>query len=116
MLLALFPFTVMFLVTSVAMLRERSTGTLERLLATSSAPRPLRPKRPHGRCSYADSPTCSRSRMPLMRSAAPPARAPGRQRSISTSPSSPPASHSPLRSAPQPSADARNRSRSAASR
>ncbi len=34
MLLALFPFTVMFLVTSVAMLRERSTGTLERLLAT----------------------------------------------------------------------------------
>jgi ABC-2 type transport system permease protein len=34
MLLALFPFTVMFLVTSVAMLRERSSGTLERLLAT----------------------------------------------------------------------------------
>ncbi len=33
-LLALFPFTVMFLLTSVAMLRERSTGTLERLLAT----------------------------------------------------------------------------------
>ncbi|MCW2621555.1 MAG: transporter [Frankiales bacterium] len=31
-LLALFPFTTMFLVTSVAMLRERSTGTLERLL------------------------------------------------------------------------------------
>lgn len=32
MLLALFPFTVMFVVTSVAMLRERTTGTLERLL------------------------------------------------------------------------------------
>ena len=31
-LLALFPFITMFLVTSVAMLRERSTGTLERLL------------------------------------------------------------------------------------
>ncbi len=37
MLLALFPFTVMFLVTSVAMLRERSNGTLERLLATPTA-------------------------------------------------------------------------------
>ncbi len=33
-LLALFPFTTMFLVTSVAMLRERSSGTLERLLST----------------------------------------------------------------------------------
>jgi ABC-2 type transport system permease protein len=33
-LLALFPFTTMFLVTSVAMLRERTTGTLERLLTT----------------------------------------------------------------------------------
>lgn len=32
-LLALFPFIVMFLVTSVTTLRERSTGTLERLLA-----------------------------------------------------------------------------------
>jgi ABC-2 type transport system permease protein len=32
-LLALFPFTTMFLVTSVAMLRERTSGTLERLLA-----------------------------------------------------------------------------------
>jgi ABC-2 type transport system permease protein len=32
-LLALFPFLTMFLVTSVAMLRERSSGTLERLLA-----------------------------------------------------------------------------------
>jgi ABC-2 type transport system permease protein len=37
MLLALFPFTVMFLITSVAMLRERSSGTLERLLATRTA-------------------------------------------------------------------------------
>jgi len=37
MLLALFPFTVMFLVTSVAMLRERSTGTLELLLSTPTA-------------------------------------------------------------------------------
>ena len=33
MLLALFPFTVMFVVASVAMLRERSSGTLERLMA-----------------------------------------------------------------------------------
>ncbi len=33
-LLVLFPFTVMFVVTSVAMLRERSSGTLERLLTT----------------------------------------------------------------------------------
>ena len=33
-LLAVFPFTTMFLVTSVAMLRERTTGTLERLLTT----------------------------------------------------------------------------------
>lgn len=33
-LLALFPFTSMFLVTSVAMLRERTSGTLERLLST----------------------------------------------------------------------------------
>ena len=31
-LLALFPFTVMFLITSIATLRERSSGTLERLL------------------------------------------------------------------------------------
>jgi ABC-2 type transport system permease protein len=36
-LLALFPFTTMFLVTSVAMLRERTSGTLERLLATPMA-------------------------------------------------------------------------------
>ena len=33
-LLALFPFVTMFLVTSVAMLRERTSGTLERLLTT----------------------------------------------------------------------------------
>ncbi|MBA3233474.1 MAG: ABC transporter permease [Propionibacteriales bacterium] len=32
-LLAIFPFIVMFLVTSVTMLRERSSGTLERLLS-----------------------------------------------------------------------------------
>jgi ABC-2 type transport system permease protein len=32
-LVAMFPFTVMFLVTSVTTLRERSSGTLERLLA-----------------------------------------------------------------------------------
>jgi ABC-2 type transport system permease protein len=37
MLLALFPFTVMFVVTSVAMLRERTSGTLERLLTTPVA-------------------------------------------------------------------------------
>ena len=36
-LLALFPFTTMFLVTSVAMLRERTSGTLERLLTTPMA-------------------------------------------------------------------------------
>ncbi len=36
-LLALFPFITMFLVTSVAMLRERTTGTLERLLTTPMA-------------------------------------------------------------------------------
>jgi ABC transporter DrrB family efflux protein len=33
-LLGIFPFTTMFLVTSVAMLRERTSGTLERLLTT----------------------------------------------------------------------------------
>lgn len=32
-LLAIFPFTAMFLVTSVTMLRERSSGTLERLMS-----------------------------------------------------------------------------------
>ena len=36
-LLALFPFVTMFLVTSVAMLRERTTGTLERLLSMPMA-------------------------------------------------------------------------------
>lgn len=36
-LVALFPFTVMFVVTSVAMLRERASGTLERLLTTDMA-------------------------------------------------------------------------------
>jgi ABC-2 type transport system permease protein len=34
MMLAIFPFVVMFLVTSITMLRERTTGTLERLLTT----------------------------------------------------------------------------------
>ena len=34
LLLGIFPFTTMFLVTSVAMLRERTSGTLERLLTT----------------------------------------------------------------------------------
>lgn len=33
-MLGFFPFTIMFLVTSIAMLRERTTGTLERLLTT----------------------------------------------------------------------------------
>ncbi|WP_416903202.1 ABC transporter permease [Micromonospora echinospora] len=33
-MLGFFPFMVMFLVTSIAMLRERTTGTLERLLTT----------------------------------------------------------------------------------
>lgn len=34
MLLGIFPFTVMFIVTSVATLRERTSGTLERLMTT----------------------------------------------------------------------------------
>jgi len=34
LLLGIFPFTLMFLITSVAMLRERTGGTLERLLTT----------------------------------------------------------------------------------
>nr|WP_081710051.1 ABC transporter permease [Arthrobacter sp. 35W] len=34
MMLAIFPFVVMFLVTSITMLRERVSGTLERLLTT----------------------------------------------------------------------------------
>jgi ABC-2 type transport system permease protein len=33
-MLGIFPFVIMFLVTSIAMLRERTTGTLERLLTT----------------------------------------------------------------------------------
>src|SRR4028118_605379 len=33
-MLGVFPFVVMFLVTSIAMLRERTSGTLERLLTT----------------------------------------------------------------------------------
>src|SRR3712207_5052370 len=33
-MLGIFPFVVMFLVTSIAMLRERTSGTLERLLTT----------------------------------------------------------------------------------
>ena len=33
-LLGIFPFVIMFLITSVAMLRERTSGTLERLLTT----------------------------------------------------------------------------------
>src|SRR5919201_61068 len=33
-MLGVFPFIAMFLITSVAMLRERTTGTLERLLTT----------------------------------------------------------------------------------
>jgi ABC-2 type transport system permease protein len=33
-MIAVFPFVVMFLVTSIAMLRERTSGTLERLLTT----------------------------------------------------------------------------------
>jgi ABC-2 type transport system permease protein len=36
-LLGIFPFITMFLVTSVAMLRERTSGTLERLLTTPLA-------------------------------------------------------------------------------
>ncbi|HEY0168171.1 MAG TPA: hypothetical protein VGB75_14100 [Jatrophihabitans sp.] len=36
-LLGIFPFTTMFLVTSVAMLRERTSGTLERLFTTRLA-------------------------------------------------------------------------------
>jgi ABC-2 type transport system permease protein len=36
-LLGLFPFVIMFLLTSVAMLRERTSGTLERLLTTPIA-------------------------------------------------------------------------------
>jgi ABC-2 type transport system permease protein len=37
LLLGIFPFTMMFLITSVAMLRERTSGTLERLLTTPAS-------------------------------------------------------------------------------
>src|SRR5690242_15833384 len=37
LLLGIFPFTTMFLITSMAMLRERTSGTLERLLTTPMA-------------------------------------------------------------------------------
>ena len=37
-MLGIFPFVVMFLVTSIAMLRERTSGTLERLLTTPAGP------------------------------------------------------------------------------
>ena len=33
-MLGLFPFVIMFLITSIAMLRERTSGTLERLMST----------------------------------------------------------------------------------
>ncbi len=33
-MLCIFPFTIMFLITSIAMLRERTSGTLERLMTT----------------------------------------------------------------------------------
>ena len=36
-MLGIFPFVLMFIITSIAMLRERSTGTLERLLTTPLA-------------------------------------------------------------------------------
>jgi len=36
-MLGLFPFVIMFLLTSIAMLRERTSGTLERLLSTPMA-------------------------------------------------------------------------------
>ena len=36
-MLGIFPFVLMFLITSIAMLRERTTGTLERLLTTPMA-------------------------------------------------------------------------------
>ncbi len=36
-MLGVFPFVIMFLVTSIAMLRERTTGTLERLLTTPAS-------------------------------------------------------------------------------
>ena len=33
-MLGIFPFVIMFLITSIAMLRERTSGTLERLMTT----------------------------------------------------------------------------------
>ena len=39
-MLGLFPFAIMFLITSIAMLRERTSGTLERLLTTLPADEP----------------------------------------------------------------------------
>jgi ABC-2 type transport system permease protein len=36
-MLGIFPFVIMFLITSIAMLRERTTGTLERLFTTPTA-------------------------------------------------------------------------------
>ena len=36
-MLGIFPFIIMFLVTSIAMLRERTTGTLERLMTTPTS-------------------------------------------------------------------------------
>ena len=38
----LFPFTLMFLVTSIAMLRERTSGTLERLMLAAQRPLDVR--------------------------------------------------------------------------
>ena len=40
-MVAIFPFTIMFLITSIAMLRERTTGTLERLMTTRARPADL---------------------------------------------------------------------------
>lgn len=37
LLIAVFPFTLMFVVTSISMLRERTSGTLERLLTTPAS-------------------------------------------------------------------------------
>lgn len=37
-MVGIFPFTIMFLITSIAMLRERTSGTLERLMTTPARP------------------------------------------------------------------------------
>lgn len=37
-MVGIFPFTIMFLITSIAMLRERTSGTLERLMTTPTRP------------------------------------------------------------------------------